>query len=363
MLFVDERDNNYLVFNPFILQNTLNVRNIFKDILEQNANNIFYNISKISEYVGEDIYQVMCLNKDEILIFTDSYDKFPEDDRIQTARFHQVHGNNDNIFHKEKKKEENCITKTFYLFYNENFPESRKKSLCTIKKKEAICEALSASQYVEEIKICMKYVLVNIPDFGLNDGLACDYLFQSLNQIIEYYSHDYKDILISKLPLHWYSKFIVKKLDQVPDEYKENNYQKLLNEIADEIQNTGTILAEKNNVLQSQMTNELNSLKRLYRLSTYQYKQLKRQESIINLYHFINKTSIQLCLQNGFQIYELIYDANNKNEESTRDFKLRFLQLETTKNCIHSKNNKSNHLNHHSHNIIEFIQNFVQYSN
>ena len=361
-LFVDERDNNYLVFNPFILQNTLNVRNIFKDILEQNANNIFYNISKISEYVGEDIYQVMCLNKDEILIFADSYDKFPEDDRIQTARFHQVIGNKDNIFNKEKKNEENCITKTFYLFYNENFPESRKKSLCTIKKKEAICEAYSASQYVEEIKICMKYVLVNIPDFALNDGLACDYLFQSLNQIIEYYSHDYKNILISKLPLHWYSKFIVKKLDQVPDEYKENNYQKLLNEITDEIQNIGTILAEKNNVLQSQMTNELNSLKRLYRLSTYQYKQLKRQESIINLYHFINKTSIQLCLQNGFQIYELIYDVNNKNEESTRDFKLRYLQLETPKNCMHSKNNKFNHHNHHSHNIIEFIQNFVQYS-
>ena len=363
-LFVNEQDNNYLVFNPFILQNTLDVRNIIKDILEQNANNIFYNISKSSEYIGENIYQIMCLNKDEIKIFIDNYINFPNDNCIQTARFHQVYESKENILNKEKDKDTNCII--FYLFYNENFPESRKKLLSTVKKKEKICEAFSASQYVEEIKICMKYVLVNTPDFTLNNGLACDNLFQSLNKMIEYYSHDYKDILISKIPLHWYSNFIVNKLDQVPDEYKENNYKKLLNELADEIQNTGKILAEKNNVLQSIMTNELNSLKQLYRLSKYQYKRLKQQESIIKLYHFINKASIQLCLQNGFQIFELIYDANNKNDEQNKDVRLRFLHLETQKNCVHSKNNKSNQFkkhNYHSNNIIEFIQNFARYSN
>ena len=365
-LFVNEKENNnYTLFNPFIMQNALNMRSIINEILDPNENNIFYNISKTVDDIGEDIYQVMCLNKEEIKIFLDRYNDFYDVEEIQTARYQQVFERKEKILGQDKHKEQGI--NMFYLFYNENFTEARKKSLSPITQKEKLCEAFSESNFVEEIKICMKYVLANTPDFALTNDLSCDYLFKSLNKIIEYHSHDYKDILVSRIPLNWYSNFIVNKLDLLPSDYKCENYKKLLNELTKEIQNYEELLSEKNYILQSQMTNELNSLKRLISLSKYQYKQIKQQELNIKLYHFLNKASIDLCLQNGVQYFETYYELYNKYDEAHKEIKQRLLRLDTPKKCIHHLLNKPNkqlmlHY-HHSNNILQFIQNISRYSN
>jgi hypothetical protein len=159
----------------------------------------------------------------------------------------------------------------------------------------------------------------------------------------------------------------VNKLDLLPLEYKSENYKKLLNELTTEIQNYEELLSEKNYVLQSQMTNELNSLKRLISLSKYQYKQIKQQELTIKLFHFLNKASINLCLQNGIQYFETYYELFNKYDEAHKEIKQRLLRLDAPKKCIHHLLNKPNKQlilnNHHSNNIIQFIQNISRYSN
>ena len=79
----------------------------------------------------------------------------------------------------------------YYLFLNMNLNEERKRTMKIEHKKEKISSYNSPSQFINEIKICIKYVLSNVPEISSQNTVDVENLFLSLHQMISHYHKDY----------------------------------------------------------------------------------------------------------------------------------------------------------------------------
>ena len=94
-----------------------------------------------------------------------------------------------------------------------------------------------------------------------------------LNTNIQYRQELKKINLINeKIPLSWYSNYIVKNHSDIPNEYKENNYLKLYNDLLNETKNLEKKIINKQLILNNDMSNEINFLKKKLEFEKYKLK-------------------------------------------------------------------------------------------
>ena len=287
-LFSDDETNDfsYTIINDIVYHTTYKLNDfILNMILNDEQNSIFKNKYKLSE---NEIYKTFSLSKQELSIFFDKYEIV----NIKTDLYEQMISNRNLIIdYLDSGNFENI-----YIFVKRNYDKSRIEMIKTKKIKDFIGH--TNTNHIEEIKLCINHVLNNIPSLNekINE-LPFNKIFSILDSKINYHNEEYKNILISNnVPLFWYSDYIVKNMNNLPEEYKNNNFNKLYNEIFEEVNSNLKILNNKNLYYSNIISPEIASLKKIVSISNHDLKEVKDLQFKIDLKTFIDKTRIDVCL-------------------------------------------------------------------
>ena len=249
----------------------------------------------------------------------------------------------DSVRVTEDNRSDKFSTFQYFVFININYDGERKKSLKIEKKKERnTCFVNEGEEmlYVENIKNCINYVLINVPP--IEDELKnADFeeLFNRLNKKINYYKDEYKDYFGNKtIPLSWYSNHIITIMEKLPTEYMRNNYLKLYNEINEEIRNQRTKIANKNDVLSIDLSGEINNFKKMVKIYKHQLKRSKTLDLNSKVIYFIKNAQLPICLMTGKERFDSIYELYGKEtSKKYMECEEKEIMIDTQSGCIHAK--------------------------
>ena len=369
-LFSSEIEANYTPLNKKMIEWILKSYEIINNLLNNKDN--YYDIYDENNL---DLYQNFCLNKNEIRIFLEHFKKIPE--ILDNNEYEQIYNNLDRL--TESLDENN-----YFLFLNYNYNKERDENLKIEYKKEFIIEPYNIFninnedrlKYFEGIKNCIKHVL--IASFDLSDkikNLDFQKLFIMLNTNIQYRQELKKINLINdKIPLSWYSNYIVKNHADIPNEYKENNYIKLYEELLNETKNLEKKIIAKQLILNNDMLNEINSLKKKLEFEKYKLKKNKKIENLIKIKLIFETLQPEVCVmrQKDYLIYlEKLYkfiDQKIPGDEINKNKNL--ILLNYPEICVHKKIENigknypelKNNFKDHCYDINSFISKILRLS-
>ena len=337
-------EDDYKMLNTFIVEQHVYLQNYFSD-LTQNFQRQFFNRMKSSDYIlPNENYQTMCLSREEIQIFINHFKEMEfEDEKEELKRMVE---DSDRLIRDNRN--DKFSTQQFFVFLNLNYNGERQKNLKIEKKVEkytSIDIEGDEKLFVENVKNCINYVLVNVPPIRdeLKDA-EFEGLFSHLNDVINYHKDEYKDTFGNKnIPLSWYSNYIINILDKLPKSYSNDNYLKLFKEMNNEITEQRQIIANKNNVLSIDLSGEIDTFKKMVKIYKHQLKLCKTLDLNAKVLYFVEKADLPICMMNGSFQFDTVYDLLGQDEaKKYSEVNMEELLIETQPNCIHTKYESKN---------------------
>ena len=352
----NSNDNIYFtIFNNFIIKNYSRINKIIENIINISIPEIYINNEKsLNENKLDFIhYKSICFNSNEFLLFYNTIHPFKDqilngDEYIENL-FNSIAGNlstmkfnvNNYYLITDEKKDD-------FIFKNGNYYE-----INTNEKNN--------NKIFKKLKKSIIYVLENLQlIFILDKDLTTPETFKKINAYLNYY---FKPVLdIKTPPINWYSQYIVNNINLIDEEYKENDFQLLYDEI--EI-NTKNILNEYkilNDYLTINLTLKTNILDKIVKIIKNWSEKLKKAETNIKSFIFIETTEIKICLMKGIEYNELV-----KSEKKL--MKNNLLILSNSNTCPHNNINVSEkekkyiEKKYHCLNIKDFAHKFSEYYN
>ena len=370
-------DDDYKLLNSFIAEQHVNLQNYFFEIAKSFDRQIYLKMKSMNILDNEN-YQTMCLSREEIKIFINHYKEmeFP-DEKEELKRM--VEDSDKFLYDNRSDK---FSTQQYFVFINLNYNRERKQNLKIEKKVEKNTSYVGEGEemlFVENIKNCINYVLVNVPP--IKDELRnaeFEGLFRHLNDIINYHKDEYKDTFVNKnIPLSWYSNYIINILEKLPRPYIDNNYEKLFNEMNNEIKDQRIKIANKNDVLSIDLSGEINTFKKMVNIYKHQLKLCKTLDLNAKVLYFIENANLPICLMNGTFQFDTVYELFGQDvAKKYQEVHMEELIIETQPNCLHTKYEsrnpkmtqveraklKSYKERSHANNVMEFtklIENYI----
>ena len=337
-------EDDYKMLNTFIVEQHVYLQNYFSD-LTQNFQRQIFNRMKSSDYIlSNENYQTMCLSREEIQIFINHFKEMEfEDEKEELKRMVE---DSDRLIRDNRN--DKFSTQQFFVFLNLNYNGERQKNLKIEKKVEkytSIDIEGDEKLFVENVKNCINYVLVNVPPIRdeLKDA-EFEGLFSHLNDVINYHKDEYKDTFGNKnIPLSWYSNYIINILDKLPKSYSNDNYLKLFKEMNNEITEQRQIIANKNNVLSIDLSGEIDTFKKMVKIYKHQLKLCKTLDLNAKVLYFVEKADLPICMMNGSFQFDTVYDLLGQDEaKKYSEVNMEELLIETQPNCIHTKYESKN---------------------
>ena len=337
-------EDDYKMLNTFIVEQHVYLQNYFSD-LTQNFQRQIFNRMKSSDYIlPNENYQTMCLSREEIQIFINHFKEMEfEDEKEELKRMVE---DSDRLIRDNRN--DKFSTQQFFVFLNLNYNGERQKNLKIEKKVEkytSIDIEGDEKLFVENVKNCINYVLVNVSPIRdeLKDA-EFEGLFSHLNDVINYHKDEYKDTFGNKnIPLSWYSNYIINILDKLPKSYSNDNYLKLFKEMNNEITEQRQIIANKNNVLSIDLSGEIDTFKKMVKIYKHQLKLCKTLDLNAKVLYFVEKADLPICMMNGSFQFDTVYDLLGQDEaKKYSEVNMEELLIETQPNCIHTKYESKN---------------------
>ena len=366
-------EDDYKLLNTFIVEQHYFLQNYFIDLVSGFNKELYLDQLRYENIYINENYQTMCLSREEIKIFID---------HLKDMEFNDENGDLAHMADESTKltDDKRSDKSQFFVFTNLNYNGERQKSLKIEKKKEKNTSFVRYGEemlFVENIKNCINYVLVNFPPIPneLNNAEFGE-LFNRINRNINYHKDEYKDTYGNKnIPLSWYSNYIINIMERLPVQYKKNNYLLLFTEMNSEITDQRVKIANKNNVLSIDLSGEINTFKKMVKIYKHQLKLSKTLNLNSKVTYFIKNAELPICLMNGNEQFDSIYELFGKDaSQSYKDNEETEIIIDTQSNCIHSKyENKNqkqtlieqNHLKQlksrcHVNNIKEFTKKILE---
>ena len=223
---------------------------------------------------------------------------------------------------KEKEKNKEFVIENYYI-YNDEEIESKYKDLFEInnkfiefyfdkKKKEAY------TQYLDEniIKV-KKYLCNSLADFRLlnksdfNIGTTSD-TSKILNEIKLYMSLPNFILSNNTIPSTWYINSILDYLNKIPEDYKINDFNKLFNELTQDLNNSIELLDfEKLIVFR-------NKMKFIDKMINY-YENVKELMNIIDI-----NEKIKQIAEEAFIPVDMVFNYDDDDDDDDNDNEKKF---------------------------------------
>ena len=357
-LFNNELNCYYTNLNQMILNILYELHQFFLNIIFNEEKRVFEDDYKTEE---KEIYKTFCLSKTEIEIFLNKYDEIKKNLQLVNS-YEQMISNKKCIFGDLDSKSE---FDNFYVFIHRNYDKSREQKIKINSKNVNIGE--TSTNYINEIKICINNVFCNIPTLSEKaNSFRFDELINIIDSNIYYYKEEYKNILISDIPLYWYSNYIVKNINKLPEEYKKDNFYKLYIEMFQEEDSNLKTILNKKLIISTDLSSEIASIKKNISILKNALKNVDKCYIKTILKHFIDNAEIKICLINELEKKEFIYGNKNiKKDKSNMKF-----TLQKINECIHGVNKilklaknlgvEYNKIIGHCYSIRDFISKILQ---
>ena len=332
-------EDDYKMLNTFIVEQHYLLQNYFTEMIMGIEKQIYFDQKRSENIFENENYLTMCLSREELKIFINHYKEMEfQDEKGELDQMIR-----DSVRVTEDNRSDKFSTFQYFVFININYDGERKKSLKIEKKKERNTCFINEGEemlYVENIKNCINYVLINVPP--IEDELKnADFeeLFTRLNKRINYYKDEYKDYFGNKtIPLSWYSNHIITIMEKLPTEYMRNNYSKLYNEINEEIRNQRAKIASKNDVLSIDLSGEINTFKKMVKIYKHQLKRSKTLDLNSKVLYFIKNAQLPICLMTGKERFDSIYELYGKEtSKKYMECEEKEIMIDTQSGCIHGK--------------------------
>ena len=378
---------DFILFNPYFIEIMPHVIEFFRDIsstklpnnieklLEykknfniNNKNNINNNKEKINiefnflEAHPEERmeHQSICLSLEEyftiynILKQNDNFNYiFQDKNSIEYKTYNKLTFHENNLIKKlEKDKSEN---KKGYVFFTQlilddilksKIEEKRDKNL-SFQSKQDLSEANNEIFILSRVKYCINTIIKHLnplskTNFFIDEKESTENFVSGLNKMISL--EGLSEMLKEKtLPLEWFGLYLQSNIENIPSEYKSNNYSQLYNELIDESQ-------EKLNKIQND--NSLNTIyskiinsEKMIDISKNNLKRIKNNKKKFEILDFILKEEIPITIH----IYK-----NESNEITHIEFTKKGLNAKYNSDQSKKETIKTQDCN----NIVEFCEAF-----
>ena len=330
--FINFIDNLINVSIPNYLENIFNDNNDYKfDIYNENHEDGFF--ERAICFTLEDIQDIIIhIQKNKIKIKTEKNKKFID-------CFDKLLDNTiANVFTKIQKEEKKNNKLYYFLLTEHLYLNDKIKKLFTIKQntiffqikeKEKPKTDEDKNNLIIKIKnflfaILFKFIVLS-KDYFSKDSLMN--IFDLLKELLNKSTMP-NFVIDNDIPTEWYAKSILENLPKLPEEYIDNNCQKLLKEMINEINlsikeiDLETLTSIKSKLSKSSIENPINIIKNI--------ELNKKIESIINTdivevglsFHYDGKNSIfNIVKEKPFLDFNLIDDVNSLIVVETTIFK------------------------------------------
>ena len=374
----------YILFNPYFIEIMPHVIEFFRDIsstklpnnieklLEQKKilsnkenkgeikeeRNIEFNFLKAHPEERME-HQSICLSLEDyftiynILKQNDNFNYIlPDKNSVEFKTYKKLSFHENNLSKNyEKDKNENKKGYVFFTQLNSDdelkakIEEKRDKKI-SFQSKQDLSEANNEIFILSRVKYCINTIIKHLnplskTNFFVDEKESTKNFVSGLNKMISL--EGLSEMLKEKtLPLEWFGLYLQSNIENIPSEYKSNNYSQLYNELIDESQ-------EKLNKIQND--NSLNTIyskiinsEKMIDISKNNLKRIKSNKKKFEILDFILKAEIPITI--------CIYRNTSLNEISRIEF------TKKGKNGISPPKEEEQLKTYDCNNIVEFCEAF-----
>ena len=206
---------------------------------------------------------------------------------------------------KIKEKEKNEDKKGYVVFTQSNYDEElngkinekRDKNL-SFQSKNDLSEANNEIFILSRVKYCINTIIKHLnplskTNFFVDEKESTENFVKGLNKMISL--EGLSEILKEKtLPLEWFGLYLQSNIDNIPSEYKSNNFAQLYNELIDESEDNLNKIQNDNslNTIYSKIINS----EKMIDISKNNLKRIKSNQKKFEILDFILKAEIPITI-------------------------------------------------------------------
>ena len=373
-LFNCHQNENYTVFNKFILQNFNRINNIISNIIEVKLPEKI--ILLINQFYNNDRFDLEKVVRSKNDINYNYFDENPKDfmqhksicfNINQLLLLYGIVHMNQKVFLKDNPKltkiinlvtkhipSMKCSVTYYYVIIKDEYKEEIKDLIFFKEKNISLNKPKNPEETLYKLKYCIRHLFDNFKILHSLNFFNEDYNTLRTFQYIHQYLTFYRDKSLP--PLNWYSQFILNNLNGIKKEYSENDYTNLYVEIETDVRDLIKKLKKLNAFLTVNMTTKFFLIENKKKCFHEELEKVKKTELNIKALLFIELNIIKICLMKGFE-YNRYRD---EDEEQIDDDALIICKQ---RDCPHSKLTKSfvkmdDSKNFHCKNVKEFADKF-----
>ncbi len=176
--------------------------------------------------------------------------------------------------------------------------EAKKDKKFSFQTNETLSNINNENFILARVKYCINTIVKHLnalsrTNFFVDDKESTENFIKGLNKMISL--EGFSEMLKEKtLPLEWFGLYLQSNIENIPQEYKSNNYSKLYNELIDESSQNLEKIKDDNslNTIYSKIINS----EKMIDISKNNLKRIKSNEQKFEILHFILKAQIPVTI-------------------------------------------------------------------
>ena len=392
---VNDKDY-FVIFNKYIINNYPRINDIIEKIIHVKAPK---KLMKLSEQLTED-FNLDNLNRKDNDI---NYDYFLENknDFMQhksicfsikdlsllyhivesnKERFEEIKKNFDELstYIEQLEKDKN-YENDFYVITRDEYTSEVNELFNNEESKLTLNKGKNIDNILINIKSCIEYVINNVEIFPnwkwVNENWDTFHTFQFIHTYLTTYNLDSRNYLKNqegKIPLSWYSLYIINNLKKLKGtNYAMNDCQILYDILESEATSKLKKLRKLNNFLTINMSTKFILIDHKIKIFEQELDNVKKTQLSIKTVQFIENTKIKVCLTTVNDLYEISKYIQNFYEHFDADLNNKFVLVIRNKksDCVHKtkidnkyyQKEKAFIKKMHCKNINQFCLHFAEY--
>lgn len=193
--------------------------------------------------------------------------------------------------------------RNFFLIFNVDFNPKKMKLLYPQVFRFTFTNEIESTDVVlKRIKFCIKLILrelnlINHKVYShLTQSTSTEKFFNALNQILQLEEFNESEFN-EKIPLNWYSLYMTSNLYLISEEYKNNDYDKLYDEVCREEKEEIGFLNSKSNLIIAKYGMNIRCIEKVNEKLKRDLFKVKQIEKIMKLDKFIKNAQINVCVR------------------------------------------------------------------
>ena len=356
-LFDSQHYSFMTVFNRFIMDNFKRLNNIMDNLLKVNAPKKLIKLSE--DFYKDELFNLDEVERDEQILNYDYFKENPHDfmhhksicfSIKELKLFFVIVKNNkerfiqceslEKIFKNLSTLMENIKFKPYeyYVIIGDDYSKEVNQLLFFNDSNRLLGKTKDKNDLFINLKYCISYLISKLDIFPswawVTQNLDTIKTFEYINSYLNAYYENKKKLEKKKVPLNWYSTYIIKNLKNLDKIYIANDYQLLYDSLESEILCEIKEERRLNQFLTINMTTKNNLIDKKIKIYELELDNVKSTELNIKTAKFIESAKIKVCLTNYLELNDMISYLNSPLDSQSKNCPY-ILLISKENECIH----------------------------